>query len=708
MQENGIIILIVVLGIISGMICYILDKKQQSLKSIIDYVRYIVFFSLFNYFVLSAVKTILGSGQDTLLESFWDILPMTYIHYGIPLLVFAIVFPIIFKKLFKGTELYIVRNFDFCISLVLIIQLLCLVTISNLNFDIVYAVSAAFAVISIFTKFKELVYLEKADYKESVKKAVPIVGFLVIMLGIYYPNELYLNNLDDFQLPYGQYFFILLIGSLIIGALIIICGVLLLPKKVYNISLLVIFGVGIAGYLQSMFLNGKLQSLTGEEQVWQISQKIVNIVIWLVIISVLVFLGYKKETLAKLYRTLCVYLILIQLATFGYLFLTTDRSGNNNQAAMTTEGSLELARGNNILIFILDRFDISVLQKMMSEDEEFFTPLSDFTLYENMTSEFARTGRSIAYLLSGTTWNEDIEKNSEGGYPGYAYNNSNLLETIKKQNYNMGLYSLLGHLPDNVSDLAVNYSDNVGRNCDILETMNTMWRTSLYRIVPFAFKNKYSYYTSDIVKLADSDDVWSIENDIPFYNNIVKTGLSINEDYENAFRFYHMKGAHEPFQMSEDIKYDSTGRNSSIYSQSKGSLKIVYEYLCQLKELGKYDDSLIIITSDHGQGINYDKETNVPDRTSGPIFMMKQPNEKSDRMKVNDKPVSQAQLKPTLLKAVGVEWKEYGKTFDEITDSDNPVRNYNDITEDHIIQYEIRGKDTDINSWSVKKAWLAE
>ena len=708
MQALGIIILILILGIISGIVCYISDKKKQNAGKVIDYIRYTAFFSYLNYFVLSIMKIILGSREDTLLESFWDILPMTYVHYGIPLLVMAIIAPIILKKAFKKTELYIVRNFDFCISLILIVQLLCLITISNMVFVGVYIISGAFAIISTWTKLKELVFLEKTEYNEALKKAVPIIGLLVIMIGIYYPNELYLNNLEDFQPPYGQYFLILLIGSLLIGALIVVCSMLFFPKKVYNISLLVIFGIDVAGYLQSMFLNGKLQSLTGEEQVWQTGQKVVNIVIWLAIIGVIVFLGYKKDTLAKLYRTICVYLILIQVVTLGYLFFTTDRSGSNNQAAMTTEGSLELAKGNNILIFILDRFDITVLEKLIAEDEEFFSPLSDFTMYNNMTSEFSRTGRAIPYLLTCTPWYDGVEKGTEWDYPNYAYGNSNLLETIRSKNYNIGLYSLLMHLPNDVNEYAVNYSDNVERKYDELKTMKTMWRTSLYRIVPFMYKSQYSYYTSDIRELIDSDNIWSIENDLPFYNNIVKTGLSINEDYENAFRFYHMRGAHEPFQMSEDLKYDSTGRNSSIYSQSKGSLKIVYEYLRQLKELGKYDDSLIIITSDHGQGINYSKETNMPNMTSGPICMIKEPNEHSDTMKVNDKPVSQEQIKPTLFKAIGVDWKEYGKTFDEITDSDNEVRDYIDVAEDHIIQYEIRGNVNDLKNWSVKKAWFVK
>lgn len=54
---------------------------------------------------------------------------------------------------------------------------------------------------------------------------------------------------------------------------------------------------------------------------------------------------------------------------------------------------------------------------------------------------------------------------------------------------------------------------------------------------------------------------------------------------------------------------------SSRNAQGTGSLKIVYEYLEQLRALGKYEDTTIIITADHGVGKIVDTEKRVASQT---------------------------------------------------------------------------------------------
>ena len=99
-----------------------------------------------------------------------------------------------------------------------------------------------------------------------------------------------------------------------------------------------------------------------------------------------------------------------------------------------------------------------------------------------------------------------------------------------------------------------------------------------------------------------SEHVWSIDNDLLFYQNLMENGLQVSEEKKSAFRFYHMRGPHAPFYLTEDLKYEPTGRMSSRNAQGTGSLKIVYAYLEQLRALGKYEDATIIITADHGVG----------------------------------------------------------------------------------------------------------
>lgn len=56
-----------------------------------------------------------------------------------------------------------------------------------------------------------------------------------------------------------------------------------------------------------------------------------------------------------------------------------------------------------------------------------------------------------------------------------------------------------------------------------------------------------------------------------------------------------------------------------------GSLKMVGEYLEQLKKLDKHDSSTIIILADHGDG----------DFSLSPIFMIKHKGERHEKMIIN-------------------------------------------------------------------------
>ena len=167
-----------------------------------------------------------------------------------------------------------------------------------------------------------------------------------------------------------------------------------------------------------------------------------------------------------------------------------------------------------------------------------------------------------------------------------------------------------------------------------------------------------------------------------------------------------MRGSHGPFYLSDDIKYEPTGREVTVQSQGRGSLKIVYEYLQQLKNIGLYDDATIIITADHGQGyiLDSDKISGKPDRTSRPIFLIKKPQEKGTGMNINSAPVSQAELLPTIMSALGLEGEKYGRSFDQIGEDERRERTYLDIYDYFNVQYTINGDAAKIDSWNITKA----
>lgn len=681
-------------------ICVSKDKRKERIS--LQTIKEIVFFFFCYFFLLSIVKVLLGSAESTLFESFWDIQLKTYVNYGMPLLVFSIIMPLVLRFIFREKAFKLIKSADAFMLIALILVWILKGKISNGGYCIAFVVSAVGALLyAIFYK-QEMEYISKGEYKKYTVEMLPAIGAWIVTVGIYLPNELYLANYSQFSGEYWMFFVIMLLGSIICGGIILFVSLLLLPKALFKMLYLLLAGVICMGYIQIMFLNGELKALDGVDQIWSVETKVVNVAIWVLIIAIILFVGYKKAIVAKVCKFACLYVAAIQIVTLGVLLISTDYGSGKAQEAMSTEGALELSQNGNVLVFVLDCFESNWFEDIVEEDASIIEPLADFTYYRNGTSQFAHTDNAIPYMLTGVTWKEEIA----GNYANYAYENSDALNRIAENGYDIGIYTGASYLAESAKALTTNYRNDSSWTYSPIETLKWMLKSSMYKMMPFILKPEYVYYSGDVFALAKSDEVWNIDNDLPFYNSLMQQGLTVNEESSPAFRFYHMRGPHAPFYLSEDIKYEPTGREATVSSQGRGSLKIVYEYLNQMKELGIYDDATIIITADHGQGYisDSDKTSGKPDRTSRPIFIIKRPNEQGEAMRISNAPVSQAELIPTILDAVGTDGSDYGRTFEDISENEQRERMYVDVYSYFTVQYTINGDAADLESWDIKKA----
>lgn len=692
-----IYILLFVFGIISSGIWMLLNRTKQ-----IGYlVRTIFFFFYTYYFVVSAIKLYLGSPQNTLIESFWDAQKYTYIHYAGLFVPISIMVPVIGKVLFKAKG---VRLINLAVEYITVAGLTALIfkgKISNECYCFAYAIGLTISlIINIYYK-GELLYFKRCDYKKVVLKGLSGIIAWAVTIGIYLPNELFINNIEEFSGGYVSFLIIMVTGSIVCSILFILLQLLLFSEVWFKVLSLLVGGTICIGYVQNMFLNGSLTVLDGEEQIWSDFVQVGNMAIWVLIIGTIVIVGYKRQFIYKAVQYVCIYIALIQLVSFGYLLMTADFT-TYQRVEMSSEGALELAQDENVLVFVLDNFDSSWFEEILEEDTAFADPLADFTYYRNGTSQFAHTADAIPYMLTGVEWNEEIE----GSYAKYAYKTSDAMQYLAKSGCEMGIYTHSSYLNEFIFDIADNYMEGVKSRYHFVDTYLTMVKTSMYKIMPFCIKAKYRYYSDEISDMSYQEGIWSIDNDLIFYDSLVDEGVSIKKGTRKAFRIYHMRGPHAPFYLSDDLKCDVTGREVTRASQGRGSMRIVYEYLEQLKKLNKYDDATIIITADHGQGniLDSEKSSGKPDRTSRPIFIIKEANEHSNKMKISYAPVSQAELIPTIMQAMGLEWQKYGRTFKDIQENEERERTYVDIYRNFVIQYVINGDASDIENWNIKYA----
>ncbi len=659
------------------------------------FIRVSFLFFSWIYFLLAAVKCYLGSAENTLVESFWDIEFRTYIHYGIPITFLCAILLILLLKVRWFSSKQIIDLFCSVMFLGLLLVFVINNKISNKVYLFVFIVSVCLTSGLKMLMKKDLVYYPIQEFGQAIREAIPYIGAWVTMHCIFLPNELYLANPGEFTGKYFPFLAITVIGALIIIVILVLGELFLLPQNVVQGINVCTMSITLMGYIQNVLLNGKLEILDGDVQRWPTIILIMNSLLWFIAVATVIILCYRKKIVIKVGKTICIYLVLIQTVTLGYLIISAERTGNNPSEALTIRNSLEVAKDQNVLVFILDRFDSSWMDTLYKEDMEFCSPLSDFTFYRNATSQFANTGPGIPYLLTATEWKEEYGTN----YAPNAYRESTLLQEMKEQGFDLGIYTNSGYVSNQLYNKISNYDASVEKNYDIGATIMTMWKCAMYQTTPFVLKNKYLYYTDDIESIVKAPQVWNTENDYPFAENLLKNGLTVASDYTKAFRFYHLHGAHEPYTFSEDMKYDKTGRESGLFSQIRGSLKIVYAYIEQLKLLGKYEDAIIIITADHGQQTDFVEETGKPERVSSPVIMIKPPYRTQEHLQIKDTPVSHMEMMASIIQGMGLDSEKYGITLEQVASDSNKKRTFLKLYPEYV-KYTIDGNVHDINSWS--------
>ena len=124
-----------------------------------------------------------------------------------------------------------------------------------------------------------------------------------------------------------------------------------------------------------------------------------------------------------------------------------------------------------------------------------------------------------------------------------------------------------------------------------------------------------------------------------FCDKLESEGLTARNG-DKTFVVQHLMGTHL-FKNDEFGKYKE---GASYEETTLGCLHIVSQYIRQMKEVGVYDNSTIIITADHGW--EYGQQ---------PVFFIKEAGASLDEIEDNNAPVSFHELLPTIARIAGVD-----------------------------------------------------
>ena len=504
----------------------------------------------------------------------------------------------------------------------------------------------------------------------------------------------------------------------------------LLKGRAFNIAVASFAGFGLLCYLQALFGNAQLPSADGAAVEWGDFGTVtaINGISWLIGIAGLAVFLWKKPTLCR--NALCVLAVcvaIVEAVGIGSLFadpVVMGKSANDTESYVTEEGLFDVSDKGNVVVFLLDWYDNATLNYLFDIYPDMLDEMTGFTYYRDVSGAIAPTRYAVPWILTAQIIQHD-ELYSH--YLSTLYERSTFLDDLKATGYSLGIYTdTFGATKEEVAtgiaytaDRAFNIQPITTIGLDDPAALLVMYKASCYRNLPWILKPAFWFYTDQINQAMARTDAPDespantpyVMDDARYYEKLQQTRLSINDDDTGSFRLIHLMGIHEPFTIDENGRHVPEGSSSTEWRQGRGVMKMVSEYIRQLKELGVYEQTTIIISCDHGTWIWDEVPLEVP---NSPIMLVKPANagNQNDPIRFSYAPISQFDLHATIMKAITGDGSKYGTAFDEVDENAPRTRTYIHPTIDvppddtDFVEYEIDGYALDFNNWhTTGKVW---
>lgn len=507
------------------------------------------------------------------------------------------------------------------------------------------------------------------------------------MLFVYEPLMMYSTNKDDFWFDLGimaapmSCIFL----SFFASSAALFTMLFFLSKKVSRVVLTVVFAVFTVLYIQGNFMTKDLPALDGSEINWgaYTGDNLITLVVCLFLTAGVLF-AHKKLGLERL----VIYAAGVSLAVFVMLtssLVTTsvqnDIFKSKNNLVSTSEKLNFASSDKNFFIFMVDSQSATEFTQIISAREQFRHAFDDFTYFPDTLSAYAYTRDSVPFVLSG-----ELNKNEKefGDYSHDALNGSPLFKELDRRGYDIYLYD--GELAW-YGEKDFNIKNNPGFNNITVrfgeffaQEMRYVW----FKYLPYAFKKATKIEYLDFTRCVDMFD-WRNDTMYSEFKNI-----KISKTSGKQFRFIHAEGAHVPLDMNENMERIEYG---TYLQKTAATAKLIAAFIERLKENGVYDDSVIVIMSDHGYQPAEGKPQNYILSRFNPILLIKGAGEKHEFV-YSDKPVSYLDLPQAYNDLLD------GKMSTELFPEAEYPRTrtviwYEIYKEEHMVEYQTDGKATE-------------
>ncbi len=538
--------------------------------------------------------------------------------------------------------------------------------------------------------------------------------------------HIYLSNSTEFSLPISA--LVLFNGLLFCLALLFLFAIVIfLPRKVQNIIISVFAGLGVLFWIQGSLLNWDYGVLTGVPIDWDAYRirLIIDLLIWSAVLACFIYFSQKIRPHLTF---ICVLLLLIQTAGLFVSYIHNFTPPSHQSFIISEHEKMKFSKDKNVVILLLDAFQTDVFQEIIDTNPKYSEIFEGFTFFRNTTAQYSKTYGAIPALLTGHWY--------ENNLPVETFLNTSFKDAVSTVFLQNGWLSQLYPLHKRVIGYSQNYASNIESKTNLAsfaQEAGKLLDIGFFRTMPQPLKpfwlNHFQWRMANIIPrylVPDKTTKNVPSNRKQFFHPIQEfvhqCRSELSEDSQRpTFKFFHFNIPHSPFVLNESLEYECLPVNREGFLRySTAGLESMRVFLQALKKKGIYDQTMVLVLSDHGGGEYHTgiRNTIAPAKkgsidpmhhASGlPLLLVKPFSAQHEKLETSDAPVSLGDILPTIATATDIN-KEYpGYNLFSVPEDLQRTRRYifysfEGWEHDYLpemVEYEITGHAWDPSAWN--------
>jgi len=447
--------------------------------------------------------------------------------------------------------------------------------------------------------------LNKSEFLSVLAPAILIVS-TIFLFG---PATIYSGNISEFDVGLIDILKYYVVPSTILLVIFLLIG-MLLSRKYLSLFIPLVLITGVLLWVQGNFFVWKhgplgIVDIDWTKDAWRAW---IDGVMWIACICLACIFSNKLRKTAVL---VSVALISVQLLYLAFITIQKPEIWKEDSRfslpITPPKGIFEFSPKQNVIHVILDEFQSTVFEEIVEQDpDRYYSALQGFTFFKETTGSFPTTVMSIPAILSEQIYRNDVPIHF---FKDNVYNGKTIPTVLHGNGYEVdfavpfdwyckGPFTNCYQIP---VPYGITKKQHVEGNAALL--LNLVF----LRYAPQFFKG-YIYNNQiglPAIKLKGGGvQHWSGARNLAhkdFLQDFIEN-MSVTRKAP-VYKFIHVTTPHWPAVLNRDCEYAGkilpwTWENLKV--QAKCSFDHFLAFLNELKSLGIYDSSLIILHADHG------------------------------------------------------------------------------------------------------------